>query len=494
MEDKQTHYEMACFTKSDLPEDLPQAGKSGEKSNPKKPILPVKMRTMNKVLILSLAAVLGITSGVHMMQAAQDGRLGYALCANDRPIVVMADEFQAEEALAAYLEEKADLVGQDVYVAQRLEIVEVKTTEPLTKKVDDAVEQLNNILTPVVAGAAIEVDGQTQAYVKSVNEGDTVLQKIKDSYIPNDSSVEAIDVKFRQEVSVVPTMCAMSQILTLEDACNDLLTPTLETQTHIVAEGEDLWSIAKAYDMSVTDIIGCNPGLNVSELAVNDEITVARELPILNVATVLQKTQINDIPYSTKYTTDRQAAMGTQTVTKEGQNGKEKVTLQIVQENGEELFREEVASVVLANPVEREVTVGGAIMAASRSNGDYVASRGTIQWPIYGPITSYFGGDRSHTGLDIDGETGDAIYAAQSGTVLFAGWSGGYGYVVKVDHGGGLQTWYAHLSAISVNAGDEVVTGDKVGEMGSTGNSTGSHLHLEVKVDNVAQDPLDFLP
>lgn len=161
MEDKQTHYEMACFTKSDLPEGLPHAGESGEKSNPKKPILPVKMRTMNKILVFSLAAVLGITSGVHMMQAAQDGRLGYALCANDRPIVVMADEFQAEEALAAYLDEKADLVGQDVYVAQRLEIVEVKTTEPLTKKVSDAVEQLNNILTPVVAGAAIEVDGQT---------------------------------------------------------------------------------------------------------------------------------------------------------------------------------------------------------------------------------------------------------------------------------------------------------------------------------------------
>ena len=70
----------------------------------------------------------------------------------------------------------------------------------------------------------------------------------------------------------------------------------------------------------------------------------------------------------------------------------------------------------------------------------------------------------------------------------------GSSVVVKVDHGGGLQTWYAHLSAVSVNAGDEVATGDKVGEMGSTGNSTGSHLHLEVKVDGVAQDPLNFLP
>jgi murein DD-endopeptidase MepM/ murein hydrolase activator NlpD len=100
-----------------------------------------------------------------------------------------------------------------------------------------------------------------------------------------------------------------------------------------------------------------------------------------------------------------------------------------------------------------------------------------------------------HTGIDFDGSTGDTVRAVHTGTVIFAGDDGAYGKHVKLRHSNGDETWYAHLSAITVNVGDQVTTRDALGRIGSTGNSTGSHLHFEVHVDGAATEsnPLTYL-
>jgi murein DD-endopeptidase MepM/ murein hydrolase activator NlpD len=98
-----------------------------------------------------------------------------------------------------------------------------------------------------------------------------------------------------------------------------------------------------------------------------------------------------------------------------------------------------------------------------------------------------------HTGLDFRGETGEAIRATAAGTVTHTGWSGGYGKMVEIDHGNGLSTRYGHLAAIEVEAGQSVRSGQIVGRMGSTGRSTGPHLHYETRVDGEAVDPQRFL-
>jgi murein DD-endopeptidase MepM/ murein hydrolase activator NlpD len=98
-----------------------------------------------------------------------------------------------------------------------------------------------------------------------------------------------------------------------------------------------------------------------------------------------------------------------------------------------------------------------------------------------------------HTGLDFRGDAGDPIHATAAGTVANAGWSGGYGKMVEIDHGNGLSTRYGHLSQIDVKVGDEIRLGQVVGRMGSTGRSTGPHLHYETRVDGEAVDPQRFL-
>lgn len=118
-----------------------------------------------------------------------------------------------------------------------------------------------------------------------------------------------------------------------------------------------------------------------------------------------------------------------------------------------------------------------------------------LVWPVQGTLTSGFGPrwGRMHEGIDIAGGAGTPIAAAAAGTVILAGWNGGYGNMVVIDHGGGLATGYGHLSSIAVSAGQGVSQGTVIGGMGTTGSSTGVHLHFEVRVNGAAVDPLGYL-
>lgn len=125
---------------------------------------------------------------------------------------------------------------------------------------------------------------------------------------------------------------------------------------------------------------------------------------------------------------------------------------------------------------------------------------GAMRWPLSGfRITTYFGQrgafQRYHTGIDLAAPYGTPIVAAKAGQVEVAGWSSvGYGFHVVLDHGGGVETLYAHMSRIAVRAGQWVEAGQVIGYVGSTGWSTGPHLHFEVRVGGVARNPLAYLP
>ena len=120
---------------------------------------------------------------------------------------------------------------------------------------------------------------------------------------------------------------------------------------------------------------------------------------------------------------------------------------------------------------------------------------GTFVWPTAYQSISGYGYSGIHPAIDIAGATGNAVNAADSGVVVFAGWSNyGYGYMVVIDHGTGWQTAYAHLSAVAVTCGQSVFQGGYIGALGSTGNSTGPHLHFETVYNGAKPNPLDYLP
>jgi murein DD-endopeptidase MepM/ murein hydrolase activator NlpD len=119
-----------------------------------------------------------------------------------------------------------------------------------------------------------------------------------------------------------------------------------------------------------------------------------------------------------------------------------------------------------------------------------------VSWPASGSLTSGFGyrWGSLHAGIDIANGVGTPIRAAKSGTIILAGWNGGYGNCIVIDHGGGFTTLYGHMTRLRAGEGQRVGQGDVIGDMGSTGNSTGSHLHFETRVNGSPQDPQRYLP
>ena len=153
--------------------------------------------------------------------------------------------------------------------------------------------------------------------------------------------------------------------------------------------------------------------------------------------------------------------------------------------------------------VERQREIEAQQAAQRRAQGivGQTSAPGVLSWPVSGTITSPFGWRRNpfgggmemHPGLDIAAPMGTTVTAAASGTVISAGWYGGYGNYILIDEGGGMATGYGHLSQIFVAAGQQVQRGQAIGAVGSTGASTGPHLHFEVRINGKPTDPAAYL-
>lgn len=164
----------------------------------------------------------------------------------------------------------------------------------------------------------------------------------------------------------------------------------------------------------------------------------------------------------------------------------------------------EAAQKIIDEEIRKQNALKAQMAASLSKSGDgSVYSGGAFLWPTPSCtyITSHFapqrvnpvtGKLRPHTGTDIGAQYGATIIAAASGTVKFAGWNGGYGNCVIIDHGGGRSTLYAHMSSIGVSSGQAVSAGQTVGKVGSTGNSTGPHLHFEVLINGTAVNPMQY--
>ncbi len=156
---------------------------------------------------------------------------------------------------------------------------------------------------------------------------------------------------------------------------------------------------------------------------------------------------------------------------------------------------------------ERQAARAAAAAAATQSSGgqgasdNWVQGTGQLGWPVSGEITSPYGyrvhpiwgTTIYHSGIDIGVDEGTPVHAADGGVVVWSGWMGGYGYAVVIDHGNGLSTLYGHNSELAVDEGQSVAKGQVISYAGSTGNSTGPHVHFEVRVNGDPVDPMGYL-
>ena len=158
----------------------------------------------------------------------------------------------------------------------------------------------------------------------------------------------------------------------------------------------------------------------------------------------------------------------------------------------------EPKSIMVASNKSTKKTSTGSVNTATSISGGKVSLGISLVKPVSGTISSRFGArsrvrSSAHTGLDIATSTGTPVVAAASGTVTFSGWKGSYGYLMVITHSNGVQTYYGHCSKLYYSAGQTVSKGQKIAAVGNTGNSTGPHLHFEIRVNGVAYNPQNYL-
>lgn len=227
---------------------------------------------------------------------------------------------------------------------------------------------------------------------------------------------------------------------------------------------------------------------------IDDIATASDVIDSLSVKTTSNIVTNISIPYSTRTIKTDTQVTGYYNVTTAGKNGVKTKTQSVVSIDGEWISMSDPVYEVVSNPVNAVVTIGTA-PAKLNVSGSNETSSGLI-CPIKRgnfKVSSYWGDGRNHKAIDLAANKGTAIYAAAAGTVVSAGWDGNYGYSVLIDHGNGLKTRYAHASALYVKTGAVVGQGDVVAAVGSTGYSTGNHLHFEVIINGTRVNPAPYI-
>jgi len=271
-----------------------------------------------------------------------------------------------------------------------------------------------------------------------------------------------------------------------QEAVEILTRGTDKMLSYVVQRGDSLWAIAQANNMTVEELRKANPDLEGDLIREGENLNLIVPDPYVTLYSREIVTYTVSIPYSTQVTYDDSMWPWQEEVLQAGKSGEKEVIEEITRENGEEVARTKISEKILSYPVTKKIVRGNKQVPEMGS--------GELAWPVQGTITSKFGPrwGTYHRGVDIGAPTGTPVLAADSGMVVFAGWNGGYGNLVKIAHGSNMQTWYAHLSDFAVSTGQEVKKGDVIGYVGNTGISTGPHLHFEVHIDGVANDPLSF--
>ena len=227
---------------------------------------------------------------------------------------------------------------------------------------------------------------------------------------------------------------------------------------------------------------------------VSKGMTLNSLLDTVDVVTVANVSSKKETDYKTVEVKTSELVKGATKVKCEGAKGTNRIVEEVSYLNGVETGRVTLSEEVITKPVDRVILVGTSANAKTAKNNTVAHNSGFL-FPIWDEykLGSPFGDGRNHKGYDILAAKGTPIHVAKSGTVIRASWYSGYGYCVDVDHGNGIVTRYGHASEFCCSVGQTVSAGDVIAKVGSTGNSSGNHVHFEVIINGNRVDPAPYL-
>lgn len=384
----------------------------------------------------------------------------------------LGESFTIDDSLIQYssgLLRRQDLVAPEVYA-----------------------EDLSEEVGLVTSAYCLYVDGEFIGATPYPGALDELLEQLKAA----GTDADTISCDFTENVEIKEEYVPSDEIMNLGYLAETLYSTKTAEVNYEVKKG-DTWSeIAEANGLTSKQLEALNPGYDINRLSIGEILTLSASVPYLTRTVVQKERYVAEVNYDIEYTDTSDLYRGDYRIVSPGQFGAADVVANVTYVNGEETERTVLSTVTLKEPVTEHRLQG------TKERPTWMPT-GTFRWPITGRITSRFGtrkspggiGSTNHRGLDIAAPRGTPVYAADGGTVTYAGWMGSYGYLVRIRHENtGYETYYAHNSSLTVSVGQHVYKGQQIARVGSTGNSTGPHCHFEVRYNGVARNPLNYLP
>lgn len=410
--------------------------------------------------------------------------VGIRIIANGEELGYMYSRDEYNEALRLVEERASEILGRPYSVTTpvRFELGIVPREKVISKNALRSyffsdIEEVSQLY-------ALVVDGE----VVGASRNREILQGMIDELLyTSDPNVHA---HFAQDVQIVQRYVDASKLISYDEIRQKLKSTIHSSKEYTIRSGDTIDKIAKANGMTKSELLELNPSLSSRNLRAGKKITVAKAVPFLSVEAIRRVKYTENIPFETKKVEDSSIYKGSSKVVTKGRVGTRTVVADVTYVDNKEVSRDILSSEVSSQPVTEVIHVG------TKARPKTVAT-GRLGRPISGGIISSNYGMRRgsmHKGVDFAARTGTRISAADGGTVTWAGWKrGGWGYLVVINHGNGIETYYAHNSRVTVKVGQKVAKGEQIAKMGSTGNSSGPHVHFEVHVNGRYVNPWKYI-
>jgi murein DD-endopeptidase MepM/ murein hydrolase activator NlpD len=445
-------------------------------------------RRLSVILTVALMTCVGLAADLGWR--AFTTRPRYAVAIEGRLIGTLRQPEEAKRALDTVLTQIPPDMKRLVDLESRLAIVPLHDRVQLSAATEIDIERaLVRTLPDMAHAEAITVNGQDIVAVEDEPAAqavkDRILAEYQETVLRDASTVEQL--KFQETIAWRSKVVPKENVRSVDQAVSVLRHGTDRLVTYVVKDGDTGWDIARSYNVSTDQLARVNPDMDLETLQVGQALNVTFREPYIHTQSVAKRVVQESIPFTEAVEEDSSLWPWQYAVVTPGVAGSRQLTIREFRENGQVVKTEVLENKVLSTP-KVQVVRQGTKQTPSLGTGSLV-------YPVAGVLTSDFGErwGSFHPGIDIAAPTGTPVLAADSGIVVFADWSGNYGNLLKVDHGGGrMVTWYGHFSRFAVSVGDKVDKGQVIGYVGNTGFSTGPHLHYEVHTNGDAVNPLDY--
>lgn len=327
---------------------------------------------------------------------------------------------------------------------------------------------------------------------------DQTLEDLLDVYRTGNATEK---VEFESKITYEPGLYLSESIVSENSIIRQITSKKSVAAYYTAVEGDSPIGICSKLDMTYEEMAALNPGFGAdTAIFIGDKFLINQEEPFLAVTVTRQEVYDERTPYETVYQNDSTRYEGSSVIVQSGERGTDRLTADVSYINGVEVRRKVLNRVTVSEPVDEVVSIGTKPVPINEVVSIQNVAIGEMYWPVGGSggqiseMMYGYGGYYDHSGIDIVDYWGAPIVAADSGKVILASWYYGYGNCIMIQHSSGIVTVYGHLSQIRTYVGEQVTQGQLIGDMGATGQVTGTHLHFEVRINGVCYNPINYLP